>query len=154
MKNRLHALTNPENPIQNENPGPKKPEPIQKSPQQKLPKNFHPGSLDGHALGSQVSKPFLQAASTLAAAALREKAAVGMEEVATTWKMRPDIRHHGKFRTFGIWLGLWEKNRDGWGFFERTWWYVWRCLFGVSWVLNTSYWISSRLKEWDCKYWV
>jgi hypothetical protein len=44
-----------------------------------------PGILKGQALGSHVSKAFLQAASTLAAAALREKAAVGMEEVATTW---------------------------------------------------------------------
>ena len=44
-----------------------------------------PGIFKGQALGSHVSKPFLQAASTLAAAALREKAAVGMEEVATTW---------------------------------------------------------------------
>ena len=56
-------------------------------------------------MGSQVSKPFLQAASTLAAAALREKAAVGIEEVATTWD---DLTRH-------------QTSWEIWRFWDLTW---------------------------------
>ena len=59
-----------------------------------------PGILEGQASGSQLSKALWQAASTLAAAAVKEKAAVGMELVATTcW----DATDHPEVQSFGFW---------------------------------------------------
>lgn len=49
-----------------------------------LAPRFIPSVCVGHASGSHPSKAVWQADSTLAAAALSEKAAAGMEEVATT----------------------------------------------------------------------